>query len=236
MRTPRPVPPAHPPAPRPPRQERSRRTLQRIVNAALELLAEEGAEGVTVERVVRRAGSSVGSFYARFRSKEELLRYLDEGIWTAARERWDAGMASVEWEERTTREVVEGIVSLLVRSHRADQRPRRALERAAGRWGAGGGSERARAFHRHVLRDVLALLLPRRGEILHADPGYAVTLGYWMVVGALQGMLEGEEDPSAEADERLASHLARAFLAYLTGGPGGGAAAEERADFFDPWE
>ena len=50
----------------PPKQARSRRTLERIVEASLEILAAEGPDSLTVHRVVEKAGSSVGSFYARF--------------------------------------------------------------------------------------------------------------------------------------------------------------------------
>ena len=60
---------------RPPKQHRSRRTLQRIARAALELIAQSGVEGTTIEAIARRAGSSVGSFYARFESKADLLVY-----------------------------------------------------------------------------------------------------------------------------------------------------------------
>ena len=67
-----------------PKQHRSRRTLQRIARAALELIAQNGVEGTTVGAIVRRAGSSVGSFYARFDGKGDLLLYLDERIWEAA--------------------------------------------------------------------------------------------------------------------------------------------------------
>ena len=59
---------------RPPVQARSRRTLARILDASLTLLGERGRDGLTVQDIVSRAGTSVGSFYARFSGKEDLLR------------------------------------------------------------------------------------------------------------------------------------------------------------------
>lgn len=73
---------------RPPQQARSRRTLHRLEQAALDLLRDQGLEGVTVAEVVARARSSVGSFYARFQGKEDLLRHLEVRFWEEALERW----------------------------------------------------------------------------------------------------------------------------------------------------
>ena len=74
---------------RPPVQARSRRTLARILDASLTLLGERGRDGLTVQDVVSLAGTSVGSFYARFSGKEDLLAYVEETVWTRAREQWD---------------------------------------------------------------------------------------------------------------------------------------------------
>ena len=78
---------------REPKQLRSRRTLRRITEAALELIAETGVEGTTVHDIVERAGSSVGSFYARFGGKDDLLAYLDERIWETVELRWTEATA-----------------------------------------------------------------------------------------------------------------------------------------------
>ena len=67
-----------------PKQTRSRATLERISAAAVELIGEQGVEATTVAQIVARAESSVGSFYARFNTKEDLLEYL-----RVARERID---------------------------------------------------------------------------------------------------------------------------------------------------
>jgi AcrR family transcriptional regulator len=75
---------------RPPQQARSRRTLERLEKAALELVARDGPDSVTVAQVVARARSSVGSFYARFQGKDELFLHLAEGLRRQALERWGA--------------------------------------------------------------------------------------------------------------------------------------------------
>ncbi|MGM0670184.1 MAG: TetR/AcrR family transcriptional regulator, partial [Gemmatimonadota bacterium] len=95
---------------RPPKQDRSQETLDRISRAALELMAERGVEGATIASIVARAEASVGSFYARFPSKDDLVRYLRDRVWTEARERWDQALTAESWSGRSTREVVEGVV------------------------------------------------------------------------------------------------------------------------------
>ncbi len=73
---------------RAPQQARSQETLDRILDAAEALVTEKGFEEATVAEVARRAESSVGAFYARFRDKTGLLyalhdRYLEQAMATA---------------------------------------------------------------------------------------------------------------------------------------------------------
>ncbi|MFN5116325.1 MAG: TetR/AcrR family transcriptional regulator, partial [Acidimicrobiaceae bacterium] len=62
--------------PNPPKQLRSITTEQNMLDAAEELLRNGDAQNVTVENVVRDAGATVGSFYARFGSVEGLFEAL----------------------------------------------------------------------------------------------------------------------------------------------------------------
>lgn len=61
---------------RAPQQGRSRRTMERIIEAAEELFGEHGYDGASVAEIVRRAQSSVGAFYSRFKDKEGLFLHL----------------------------------------------------------------------------------------------------------------------------------------------------------------
>lgn len=56
------------------RAERKTATRARILEAAESLIKDRGTEGATVEAVMRRAGLTVGGFYAHFESKEALAR------------------------------------------------------------------------------------------------------------------------------------------------------------------
>ncbi|MEO2122836.1 MAG: TetR/AcrR family transcriptional regulator, partial [bacterium] len=98
----------------PPKQSRSRRTLEHIVQAALEILEEQGYTALTVQSVVDRANSSVGSFYARFSGKEDLLDYLGERVWDQALQRWDSAVRARDWSEIDLQHIAEGSMGLLV--------------------------------------------------------------------------------------------------------------------------
>jgi AcrR family transcriptional regulator len=59
--------------PRRPGRPRSQQAEQAIIEATLELFAEEGLEGVCVEAVAARAGVGKATIYRRWPNKEELL-------------------------------------------------------------------------------------------------------------------------------------------------------------------
>jgi AcrR family transcriptional regulator len=61
-----------------PQQARSVASTERMLDAAEWLLDQGGADAVTVEAVIRRAGTSVGSFYARFGDRRGLLAAMQD--------------------------------------------------------------------------------------------------------------------------------------------------------------
>lgn len=227
---------------RPPKQTRSLQTLNRIASAALELMEEVGVEGATVSAIVDRAQASVGSFYARFPGKDDLIRHLRDRVWTEARERWDAALAEEAWEGMPLVKVVEGVVGLLLRSMEADYKRRKVL--GQGELADPELAAPAQTFHEHLLNTVIPLFLVRGDEISHPDPETAVRFGYRFVVGAIREFIEFGElrPPPTEAEKgtslppTLGSELAHLWTGYLC--PGSEVAkgeVGEGVDFFDPW-
>ena len=223
---------------RPPKQARSRKTLDSIAQAALELMEEGGVESATVAAIVERAGASVGSFYARFAGKDDLIRYLQDRIWSEARDRWDMALEAQDWGALSIESVVGRAVGLLLRSFRADYQQREVLGRE--RRQDVEGARRVFEFHQHILSTVSPLFLAHRVEITHPDPEWAIRLGYRFAVGAIREILElegavGIVDGAASA-EAVIPELARAWVAYLgADGVGEGSGASREVDFFDPW-
>lgn len=58
---------------RAPQQERSRRTVERILEATARVLERDGERGATTNRIAREAGVSPGSLYQYFADRDELL-------------------------------------------------------------------------------------------------------------------------------------------------------------------
>lgn len=59
-----------------PQQNRAKQTVKRILDATAGLLEEEGAEGLTTDRVAERCGINIATLYHYFPNKEALLHAL----------------------------------------------------------------------------------------------------------------------------------------------------------------
>jgi len=60
------------------REQSQARTKAKLLASAREVVAREGYEGATVERIAEEAGFSKGAFYSNFNGKEDLFLYLLE--------------------------------------------------------------------------------------------------------------------------------------------------------------
>jgi AcrR family transcriptional regulator len=168
---------------RPPRQARSHLTLGRILDAAEALLREKRWEDATVAEIARRAGSSVGAFYSRFRDKDALLsalheRFIEEAIATA-----DASMSEERWANASICEIVRELVAFQVRLQ----------DQHAGLWRAmavrATESEefqaRGQRMSKHMEELFTRLVVSRRHEILHPIPVVAAAFAGRLIGGVM---------------------------------------------------
>lgn len=72
---------------RTPRQPRSEATVEAILEAAFQLLEQDGLEALTTNHIAERAGVSVGTLYQYFGGKQAILAELAQRRAQAARER-----------------------------------------------------------------------------------------------------------------------------------------------------
>ncbi len=61
---------------RPTQQQRSRELVVRLMNDGLALLKDQDFDGLSIEALCSRSGTTVGSFYARFESKDAFIDAL----------------------------------------------------------------------------------------------------------------------------------------------------------------
>ena len=199
-----------------PKQSRSERTQERLLRAAERLILEKGLADASVPEIARRAGSSVGGFYARFPDKDALLRALEERFFAemlgrvtrlADAGRWgDAGIAAI------VRACADELVSVfrerrnLIAAflHRATSDPELLAD--------------ALRFRAETAERIAALLLPRRAELRHPDPRLAIDLGVQFAFALmLQCVVMGDVRAGgrALADRELQAEIERNFLAYI---------------------
>lgn len=183
---------------------------------------------MSVTEIVKRAGSSVGSFYARFRDKDALLDYLDEGY---AREviAWQEEFIGADRRKPASlRATVSELVTWLVCYHRRHRGLLRALVLRARTRLEPRYRERTSRMNQR-LPEVRDVLLRHRGEIRHPRPERAAALGFSFALGALRERIlfpEAIELPEATPDDVLIEEITKAYLAYL--GCGGEAGSGEK--------
>lgn len=208
------------PAVHTPKQARSRQTLDRILDAAERLLAERPFEEITVGEIVAEAGSSVGSFYARFPSKEALVPALYE-------RRYDP--AVLERMRRARRDLAERFASLevvigeaaarMVAHYRRDRWLLRLMALHA-RQRPDAVSEEMRRRRVPFHRALGEPLLRHREEIRHPDPERAVQMALFFGMAACRDRILFDYSPHAASldasDDELRDEIARMMLAYLT--------------------
>ncbi len=111
-----------------PRQARSTRLVEDVLQAAIQVLASEGAQRFTMARVAERAGVSVGSLYQYFPNKASVLFRLQHDEW---RQTHDMLCAILQDTQKTPPERLRTAVHAFIRSE-CDEAPMRiALDDAA---------------------------------------------------------------------------------------------------------
>jgi len=199
-----------------PKQARSERTMYRILDAAEQLIAEQGLAGLSIPEIVRRAGSSVGGFYARFRDKNELLRALEERHFRQLSDHLDAVADEGRWVNASAAQIVRGAVGELVditnqRRHMIVAFLFRAIQDPVLR-------EDALRFRRRVEERIGALLLRFRDQIRHPDPELAIDLAIQMAFAIMQQHVLIESTRAGGrrlSDGDLKSELSIMMLHYI---------------------
>ncbi len=168
---------------REPQQDRSARTRAQLLDATQKILDREGIDGLTITKVAREAGCSVGSLYHHFQDKQTIIyavldRVAHERVLTA-----EQGLELSRWEGVTLLGVLEGFMRYSLKQSRrlpGVVEAQRVLALQDPNIEA-----RMHATHRKIHDLCMQLLRPRLHEIRHPDPGLAIR----MVLSALGATL-----------------------------------------------
>lgn len=205
-----------------PRQERSEETLRAVLSATNRLLERMHFEDITIGQILELSDVSAGSFYARFRSKEDVLPHLYAEYSADLAQRMVGHVDPARWAGQKLAERIRGLMRLAV----ANYRERRGLLRAVALLARSRPKQVAKSALREredQYRAAAALILECRREIRHPDPERAVPAGILMVLAACRDKVLFAEAPHPASvvlnDDELADELARALYAYLAHPP-----------------
>ena len=200
---------------RPPQQSRSQETLDRILDAAEQVLAEKAFGEATLAEIMERAGVTVGAFYRRYPDKNALLRHLDERFFGEMLARSDELFNPERWPNATARAIIEEFAKQAVEVYSA----RRGLLRSLFLRARTDTVLQQSALQVNVefIAKLRTVLLPLRGEMSHPDPERAIEVGFMMMIGSLRELIVfGEIWPAPPAHTpALAVEVARMYCGYL---------------------
>jgi len=201
-----------------PQQQRSRESLERMLESAMQQIRENGFESLTVSGVVGNIGLSVGAFYARFPDKTALLHAVQDRFHGELEPKIRRELLAEAGSQSSLSQTVDAALDVLIRNVVGERELSRAfmtlsvsdpIMRASG--------ERINRERRELFTD---LVMQRADEIGHDDPRLAVHLAYGMYAAVIRGrlvfgpeheLLYGIDSPT------LYRELKQALVLYLKG-------------------
>lgn len=190
-----------------PQQTRSNELIAAVLEAAVQVLAKEGAQRFTTARVAERAGVSVGSLYQYFPNKGAILFRLQRDEWS----RTAAALRSILEDVRLSPvERLRALVHAFLRSECEEAELRRALHDAAPLYRDTPEAQEGRASPYEGVEVFMQELLPKTPQ---ADRALACSL----ITTTLStvGKHFSEESRTPAEIQRYADAMADMFCAYL---------------------
>jgi AcrR family transcriptional regulator len=202
------------------KQSRSRESLERLLNAATEVLNESGLEGATIPRIAARAGLSPGAVYRRFPDKDALL----QTVVLTELEQMDENMSQLTpdlAEQGSLQDFAKQMIQQSLQIHRQYSTLKRNLDQYVLTHPNAAFRKKVFKLNVRTIRRVADFLLLKRKEIKHPDPEVAVSFALIQLafilreVTLLDTISEDWSSILPKDDDRLLGELTRAFLSYL---------------------
>ena len=192
-----------------PQQARSTELVVAILEAAVQVLAKEGAQRFTTARVAEKAGVSVGSVYQYFPNKAAILFRLQSDEW---RQTTDLLRGILEDVDRPPFERLHDLVHAFVRSECEEAEMRVALNDAAPLYRDAPEAQDAKAAGDGIVKVFMREVLPGISEATRVLAGDLIKDTLSQVGKAFS------ESPRTSAEiEAYADAMTDMFRAYLEG-------------------
>lgn len=188
-----------------PKQARSTELVAAILQAATQVLAQEGAQRFTTARVAEKAGVSIGSLYQYFPNKAAILFRLQFDEWQQTTEMLRRILQEVD---RPPLERLRTLVHSFIQSECEEAAMRVALNDAAPLYR---DAPEAKAAGDVVFQTFMREVLPGASQATLAQAGELITTTLSTV-----GHAVSENASTPEAVNRWAEGMADMFCAWLT--------------------
>lgn len=191
-----------------PQQVRSNELVAAILDAAVQVLAKEGAQRFTTARVAERAGVSVGSLYQYFPNKAAILFRLQSNEWRRTSELL-AGILADRARPPLAR--LRALVYAFIRSECEEAAIRIALNDAAPLYRDTPEAQDARAAGEGIVAAFMQEALPKASDSTRILAGELITTTLSEVGRSFSEERRSEAEIAAYADA-----MGDMFCAYLT--------------------
>ncbi len=200
-----------------PRQQRSVETLNRLLDATEDLLNLREFEEITVAHIAAHAASSIGSFYARFSTKDDILIAVLERYQDQAEAEMAKLLASDSWDALD----LESRARVFIQSMVGGCRKRRGVLQLQLRRRLTPGESTLPDEEERGLKAVgifHQLFATATNEIAHDDREQALSFALRSINSVvLSAILLGSTSHGVISDEELIDRLVAMFTGYLRG-------------------
>jgi len=204
-----------------PQQARSAGLVAAILQAAVQVLASEGAARFTTARVAEKAGVSIGSVYQYFPNKASILFHLQVEEWRATT---DLLCGILEDVRRPPLERLRALVHAFVRSEFDEARMRVALNDAAPLYRDAPEAQQARVAAGRTMARFMEEVLPQAPAPVRALAGDLITTTFSAVGKAFSEVPRTEAEIATYADA-MADMLCAYLKSLRSAEPAGAATA-----------
>ena len=203
---------------REPQQNRSARTRAQLLDAAETLIEDEGIEALTIAKVAKQAGCSVGSFYHHFQDKQTIIYAVFERLAHETALTATEGLAVARWQGVTLLGVIEGYLRYSLKWYRRAPGVIHAQRMLAMQ--DPHIESRLNTSNKEVRDLILKLLRERMHEVRHPDPSLAIqvalaTLRAALAQRALSFLPGGRPDVPKLSDEAFVREMTQMAASYL---------------------
>jgi AcrR family transcriptional regulator len=191
-----------------PKQARSTELVATILEAAVQVLAKEGAQRFTTSRVAEKAGVSVGSLYQYFPNKAAILFRLQSDEW---RQTTDLLQDILKDDRRPPLERLRTLVHAFLRSECDEARMRVALNDAAPLYRDAPEAQKGRESGTRAVQHFMREVLPKASTATREMAGALITTTLSEV-----GKQFSETSRTPAEIKAYANAMADMFCAYIT--------------------